>query len=110
MRDSKGRKSFTIWRKWGIPLAAIVSCSGLAVGLYHLYRPGFQRLREMKTRIQETEARVEELERENEGYAEKRKKLSEPPSGDPLYIEKVARQNIGLVREGETVYHVQDPP
>ena len=108
MRNSKGRTPFTIWRKLGISLVAVVCGCVVATGLYFLFHPDFQRLRALKVRIEEIEARIEQLERENEEYAEKMQKLREPPAGDPHYIEKIARQNIGLVREGETVYHMQD--
>jgi len=110
MRNSKETKSFTTWRKIGFALIALACCCGVAIGLYHLYQPGFQRLKTIKTRIEETESRVEELKQENELYEEKSRKLREPPTGDPLYIEKVAREKVGLVREGETVYHLQDSP
>jgi cell division protein FtsB len=110
MRNSKATGSFTTWRKVGVALIALACCCGAAVGLYHLYHPGFEKLKAIKTRIMETEARVEELKQENEVYEEKSRKLREPPAGDPLYIEKVAREKVGLVREGETVYHQQDSP
>jgi len=110
MRYSEVTKSFTTWRKIGVALIAIACCCGAAIGLYHLYQPGFQRLNTIKARIEETEARIEQLKRENELYEEKSLKLREPPAGDPFYIEKVAREKVGLVREGETVYHGQDSP
>ncbi len=110
MRNSKATKSSTTWHKVGVALVAIVCCVGAAIGLYHLYHPGFQKLKEIKIRIKETEARIEELKHENQVYEEKRQKLREPPVGDPLYLEKVARERVGLVRDGETVYHLQDPP
>ena len=109
MRNSRGRMSSTIWRKLAIPLL-VVGCCFIVSGAYFLYLPNVERLREMKVKIEEKEARVEKLKRENEDYLEKIQKLREPPAGDSLYIEKKARQNVGLVREGETVYHLQAPP
>ena len=109
MRNSKGRTSSTIWRKLGISLLVVVCCSVVVSAGYVLYRPNFHTLREMNVDIEETEASVEQLKRENEEYTEKMQKLRELPAGDPLYIEKIARQNIGLVRDGETVYRVENP-
>jgi len=109
MRNSKERMSFTIWRKLGISLLVVVCCCAVVSGAYFLYRPNFQNLREMKADIEETGAKVEQLKRENEEYTDRIRKLREPPAGDPLYIEKRARQNVGLVREGETVYHFEAP-
>jgi cell division protein FtsB len=110
MRNSKVAKSFTTWRKVGVALIGIACCCGAAIGLYHLYRPGFQKLKAIKARIEETDARVEQLKQENEVYEERSRNLREPPAGDPLYIERVAREKVGLVREGETIYHLQDSP
>ena len=109
MRNSKGRMSSTIWRKLGISLLVAVCCCAVGSGAYLLYRPNFQKLRNMKANIEETGTRIEQLKRENEEYVNRIRKLREPPAGDPLYIEKRARQNVGLVREGETVYHFEAP-
>jgi cell division protein FtsB len=100
--------SSTIWRKLAIPLL-VVGCCFIVSGAYFLYSPNVERLREMKVKIEEKEARVEKLKRENEEYVDRIQKLREPPAGDSLYIEKKARQKGGLVREGETVYHLEAP-
>lgn len=109
MRNSRGRTYFTIWRKLGVSLLVVVGCCAVASGAYFLYRPNFQKLRQMKFNIEETGATVEQLKRENEEYMKRIQKLREPPAGNPLYIEKRARQNVGLVRDGETVYHMEGP-
>ena len=110
MRNSKATKSSITWRKFGTVLVAITCGCGAVIGLYHLFHPGVQKLREVSVKIKETETHVNELKRENEICEDKSRKLREPPEGDPLYIEKVAREKVGLVREGETVYHLQHSP
>ena len=108
MRNSRERMSSTIWRKLAIPLL-VVGCCFTVSGAYFLYRPNAERLRGMKVKGEEAEARVEKLKRENEDYVDRIQKLREPPAGDLLHLEKKARENVGLVREGETVYHLQTP-
>ncbi len=109
MRNSKERMSSTIWRKLGTSLLVVICCCAVAGAAYLFYRPNFQKLRNTKADIEETGARVEQLKRENEEYANRMRQLREPPAGDPLYIEKRAREIVGLVREGEIVYHFEAP-
>ena len=106
MRPLREARSSTIWHKLGLALLAVVSCSAVGLCLYHLYSPGQKELRETRRKIDETKANIERLQQENGELDERRKKLAAP--GNPLYIEKVARGNIGLVKNGETVYHIQE--
>ena len=45
---------------------------------------------------------VSELERENVRLKKEQRLLEE----DPAYLEKVAREKMGLIREGEVVYQL----
>ena len=109
MRNSKGKTSSTIWHKLRISVLVVVCCGAVVGGAHYVYRPNFQKLRQMEVDIEKTRETVDQIERENEEYNNKMQKLREPPAGDPLYIEKRARETVGLVKDGETVYHLQTP-
>jgi cell division protein FtsB len=65
-------------------------------GLLHRWQLARQAARE-RARIEELEARKAELERERERLT------------DPEYLERVAREEHGMVRPGEQVYRVAVP-
>jgi cell division protein FtsB len=65
-------------------------------GLLHRWQLAREEARE-RARIEELEARQAELERERERLA------------DPEYLERVAREEHGMVRPGEQVYRVAVP-
>lgn len=64
------------------------------------FLPTFSRLQDVKQKDLEYQARIAELEAENAKLQNERRKLEE----DPVYLEKVAREKMGLIREGEVVY------
>ena len=49
------------------------------------------------------EQRIRELMEENQVLAEEKRLLLE----DPVYLEKVAREKMGLIREGEVIYKIE---
>ncbi|MBI5024762.1 MAG: septum formation initiator family protein [Candidatus Omnitrophica bacterium] len=51
----------------------------------------------------EYEKKIAELQRRNEELKEEKQRLIE----DPVYLERVARERMGLVREGEKVYKIE---
>ncbi|MDP8213070.1 MAG: septum formation initiator family protein [Candidatus Zapsychrus exili] len=57
-----------------------------------------------KARIAEYEKQIQRLKIKNVELAEERRKLED----DPVYLEKVAREKMGIVREGETIYRLED--
>jgi cell division protein FtsB len=108
MRSSKGKTSFTILRRFSITLLGLVCCSALVAGLYCLYHPGYQRLRDINRQVEIKREKVRRIEAENDELAAKIRVLK-TPADNPLHFEKAARQKIGLVKDGETVYHLAGP-
>lgn len=60
---------------------------------------------DLQRQIQHEEERLEELRRQNALLEERLERLE-----DPEYLEKLAREQLGLVAPGETAYVVVDPP
>ncbi|MDD4956947.1 MAG: septum formation initiator family protein [Candidatus Omnitrophica bacterium] len=76
----------------------------MAVVLYVVFLPGFSELQRMREEEKEQEKRVQLLEEENERLKEKLARLR----NDPVYLEKVARDKLGIVRKGEIIYRPSD--
>jgi len=106
MRRSRGKTFSTTWRKARIPLLILLSCSLLGVGLYGMYHPGFQKLKRIREETKLREDHIKRLQQENDELAERIRTLRNP-TDNLLYVEKVARQKIGLVRDGEVVYDLK---
>jgi len=66
------------------------------------FLPGYIKLIKLKARNSELQVKVEELKYKNAQYLNQIHKLQT----DPLYVEKVAREKMGVVRKGEVLYKV----
>ncbi len=75
----------------------------IAVGLFLVFLPSYQRMQDLKTANAEYEQRIHDLIEENEVLTEEKRLLVE----DPVYLEKVAREKMGLIREGEIIYKIE---
>lgn len=73
-----------------------------AVTLLIVFLPGISQLHELREKNEELLRRVEELKAANAALREEKELLL----NDPVYLEKVARQRLGMAREGEIIYKV----
>jgi cell division protein FtsB len=67
-----------------------------------IFMPGYFRLRELRQKNQGLREQIGMLEQENQDLAHQVKRLEE----DPFYIEKRARDKMGVGREGEIRYKI----
>ena len=75
---------------------------GLAVVLLLVFLPSYQKMQDLKQKNREYELKMQELVRDNIRLSEERKLLQD----DPAYLEKVARERMGLIKEGEVIYRI----
>ncbi|MCK5014584.1 MAG: septum formation initiator family protein [Candidatus Omnitrophica bacterium] len=66
------------------------------------FLPSFSKWQDAKALDREYQRRIEEMEAEKTRLLEEKRLLEE----DPDYLEKVAREKMGLIREGEVIYHL----
>lgn len=66
------------------------------------FAPGFIKLKRLHTRKTELLNKVEELKGSNLQLEQEAERLT----SDPIYIERMIRQKLGLSGEGETIYKV----
>ena len=74
----------------------------LAFAVLAFFLPSYSKLQDLKQRNLNYEGQIENLAQENISLKEEKRRLE----SDPVYLEKVAREKMGLVREGEVVYKI----
>ncbi len=67
-----------------------------------MFLPLFSRLQDVKQKDLDYQTRIKELEEDNARLVKEKRLLEE----DPEYLEKVAREKMGLIREGEVIYQM----
>jgi cell division protein FtsB len=70
---------------------------GLAVFLLVVFLPGYSKLQELRDKNRDLLAKIKRLSMENHLLQEELKKIET----DPVYQEKIARDQMGVVRKGE---------
>ncbi len=88
------RKHLTIF----IIIAALIAAFAVLL-------PGYTKLQDLKAENRELEQRIKKLGGAIDGLKEEKTKLQ----NDILYIEKVARERLGVVREDEMVIKKKAP-
>ena len=70
-----------------------------------IFIPGYLKIKRLARANRELERQIEEIKQANRKLKENQEKLI----NDPLYLEKVAREKLGVARKGEVVYKVLPP-
>jgi cell division protein FtsB len=66
------------------------------------FLPSYTKLQDLKQRNQDFEERISGLQREINGLNQKLNRLE----NDPVYLEGVAREKMGVARKGEIIYKI----
>lgn len=74
----------------------------LTVAVLAMFLPSYTRMQDLSQKNLEYKDQIEHLKKKNIQLKEEKRLLDE----DPVYLEKVAREKMGLVREGEVVYQM----
>lgn len=72
--------------------------------IIYLFTPGYVKLKKYIDQMVHLEERVENLERENRTL----KREIEQLKTDPIYIERLARKELGMIRPGEVIYRIEE--
>ena len=103
-REERGRASLGLRRK-ATTLFSIIAVIALIVGSLFGDRGILQLLRQ-RQRTEELAREIDQLQEENRALAEDIASLRR----DPAALEKLAREQLGLARPGETVFLLRDAP
>ena len=71
----------------------------IIIVLLAIYFPGFARLQQLKEENRNLEKRIDMLTKTNDDLEREKKKLET----DPTYIEKIAREKLGMVKKDEII-------
>ena len=74
----------------------------VAFAVLLVFLPSFSKWQDVKQRDREYQAKIKDLQESHQNLLEEKWLLEE----DPDYLEKVAREKMGLIREGEVIYHL----
>ncbi len=74
----------------------------IALVIFLFFLPSFTQMQNVKARNVEYEKRLKELEVQRAQLLQEKERLE----NDPVYLEKVAREKLGLIKQGEVVYRV----
>lgn len=103
-REERGRASHGL-RKKATTLFCVIAVIALVVGSLFGDRGILQLLRQ-RQRTEELAREIEQLRNENRILAEEILALRR----DPAALERLAREQLGLARPGETVFLLRSPP
>ena len=68
--------------------------------VFALFLPSYTELQDMKQKNRDYAQQIRQLKAQARNLVEEKRRLEE----DPLYLEKVARDKMGLIKEGEVIY------
>ena len=72
----------------------------LCVIVLLVFLPSYSQMQDLRQKNLDYARKIEVLEQEKVRLEEEKRRLEE----DPAYLEKVARENMGLIKEGEVIY------
>ncbi len=70
--------------------------------LLFIFLPSYTKMQDLRQRSAHYDRQIEILKKQRTALLDEKKLLE----SDPLYLEKVAREKMGLVKEGEIVYQL----
>ena len=73
---------------------------GFLTILFVVFLPGHSKLQKLREENEQYQKRIELIEGHNEQLKKELSKMRE----DPVYVEKKAREKLGIVKKGEIIY------
>lgn len=73
-----------------------------ALGVFLIFLPSYAQMQDLRQKNIDFARKIQQLRFDNARLKEQRSRLE----NDPIYLEKVAREKMGLIRENEMVYRI----
>gem|GEM_PF-470104 len=70
--------------------------------VFVFYLPSYVKMQDLNEKNRQYEKKIVALEKDNTRLEDERRRLTD----DPAYFEKVARERMGIIRDGEVIYKV----
>ena len=74
----------------------------LTIFVFIVFLPSYTKMQDLKQKNTDYRRQIEQLRQKSVELKEEKRRLEK----DPVYLEKVAREKMGLIREGEVVYKI----
>ena len=74
----------------------------VAIIVLIIFLPSYTKMQDLKQKNLDYKKQIEQLQQKSAELKEEKRLLE----NDPVYLEKVAREKMGLIREGEVVYKI----
>ena len=74
-----------------------------AIIIFLAFLPSYTKLQDLRQRSKDYDQQIKLLQERYTKLKEEERLLKD----DPIYLEKVAREKMGLIREGEVVYKIK---
>jgi len=102
--DFRARREASIWQQLNRILRALLCLAGLLV-IVSLFLPQHKRLTQNRTEIELLQTRVNE---QNMLLARQTREVNLLKT-DATYLETIARDRLDLMKEGETIFRLEQP-
>jgi cell division protein FtsB len=103
--DFRGRREATIWQQLNRVLRALLFIAFVLV-VISLFVPQSRKLAQSRGEIDELQSRVSE---QKMLLARQTREVNLLRT-DPIYLETIARDRLDLMKEGETIVRLEQPP
>jgi len=103
LRSQRRRKS-EHWHKANRALGVLILFCIVLLGIFIFY-PQIERRRELARQLEEEQATLRDEEAQRANYRREVHLLE----NDPEYVEVIARDRIGVMKEGETIFRFDTP-
>ncbi len=70
--------------------------------VFIIFLPSYTKMQDLQQKNNEYADQIRQLKKENVSLHEEKNRLD----NDPVYLEKIGREKMGIVREGETMYKI----
>ncbi|VAX38098.1 hypothetical protein MNBD_UNCLBAC01-1357 [hydrothermal vent metagenome] len=74
----------------------------IIIGFLAIYLPSYTRVQDKKQKNLEYKQKIKQLKVKSVQLRKEKRLLEE----DPVYLEKIAREKMGIIREGEIIYRI----
>ena len=110
IRQNQKRRPAKTPSRWGLSpsrrMQILLVCGVTFLGVWLFEATGLVNYFRMTTELTRMKQEIKELERINQALAEEIHRIET----DPLALERLARERLGYVRQGETVYQLVETP
>lgn len=100
--DHQSRICVNLWSKSKTMFKNAIWIFGFAIVTLIIFIPSYTTMQDLRQKHLELDHQVQQLLKKQKELVEEKRRLEE----DPEYLEKVAREKMGLIKEGEVIYKI----